>query len=79
MTRDELREALLAAPVSRRLAVFFALKATLRQGEIADRAGLTDTELSRIVTGRRRPTDDQRKAIAKALGIAVADLFGEAA
>ncbi len=76
MTKDALREALKAIPIQRRLAVALAV-AELKQQDIADRTGLSEVEFSRIVRGRRQPTEPQRKAIAKALGLSVADLFGE--
>lgn len=51
----------------------------LKQNFIAREAGLSEPELSRIVNGRAEPTPDQKKAIAKALGRKVQDLFSEVA
>ncbi len=81
MTRDEVRDAMKAAPPSRRLAVFFAIS-DFRQGDIAERAGLAEPVFSRIVSGRRPATPEQRDAIGKALaalGYDVSDLLVEAA
>lgn len=69
---------MLTVPLARRLAVAMAA-AEIRQQDIADKAGLSDSLFSHIVRGRRIPNADQRKAIAKALGVPVVDLFGEAA
>lgn len=76
MTKDALREALRPVPIERRLAVALAA-ASLKQQDVADKAGIGDAIFSRIVSGRRPSTPDERKAISKALGLAVVDLFGE--
>ncbi len=49
-----------------------------RQAWLAERAGLDQATLSRIVTGRLVPTDREREAIAKALGRDVDELWPEA-
>ena len=77
MTKEQLRDALSAVPIERRLAVVFALQADLRQRDIADRAGMTEPAFSRTVAGRRAATDDERRDIAKAIGLPVSFLFGE--
>ncbi len=46
-----------------------------RQYEIARKAGLNETELSRIVRGRRLPTADERQRLASVLSVAEVDLF----
>ena len=46
-----------------------------RQYEIAHRAGLNETELSRIIRGRRLPTPEERQRLATALDLAERDLF----
>lgn len=79
MTKDEMRVALEAVPVARRLAVLFALREDLRQRDVADRIGCSESHLSLIVAGRRRPDAPTKKAIARVTGLTVADLFGEAA
>lgn len=78
MTKDALRDTLKAVPADRRLAVALAVS-DVTQRQIADRCGLTEDTVSRIVLGRRAPTDEQRKAIAKVLGVPVGELFGVAA
>lgn len=50
-----------------------------RQYVIAGRAGMNETLLSKIITGRTTATPEQKKALAKALGRRVQDLFPEAA
>lgn len=47
----------------------------LTQQQLADRMGTTDVTISRWETGKRRPDDDARVAIAEALGIDPLDLF----
>ena len=76
MTKDALKETLRTVPLDRRLAVALAA-ARLRYQDIADRSGLSDSHFSYIVRGRRTANPEQRKAIAKAIGVSVADLFGE--
>ena len=76
MTKDELRAALQAVPLGRRLAVLFALRDDLRQRDVADRIGCSESHLSLIVAGRRNPDAPTRKAIARVIGLAVGDLFG---
>lgn len=76
MTKDELRDALQGVPVERRLAVVFALQTDLRQLDVADKAGMTESNFSRTVAGRRDATPEERRAIAKAIGLPVAELFG---
>ncbi len=53
--------------------------ALLRRGELqyefASRLGIGETRLSRIVRGRVDPTPEERKGIAKALGMTEAELF----
>jgi transcriptional regulator with XRE-family HTH domain len=46
-----------------------------RQYEIAREIGLTENELSRIVRGRRSATADERRRLAKALGVPEPELF----
>lgn len=76
MTKDALRDALKGIPADRRLAAALAI-AEVKQQDIAERCGLSDVIVSRIVTGHRQPTDAQRKAIAKVLGVPAGELFGE--
>ncbi len=76
MTRDAIREALQAVPVQKRLAVVFALT-DLSQQEVAARIGMATPTFSKTVSGWRQPSDKERRAIAKAIGLSVADLFGE--
>lgn len=45
------------------------------QYQLAKRTGITETRLSRLVTGRDAPTADERRALADALGVAEEDLF----
>jgi len=51
------------------------LRSGAPQYEIARRAGLNETALSRIVRGRRSATPDERQKLAKALGMDEAMLF----
>lgn len=59
-----------------KIAIVSSLK---RQGDIATASFMGETRLSKIVTGREDPTDDEKKAIAKALGKRVHDLFSVSA
>ena len=43
--------------------------------EIAKKAGIDSAKLSHIKRGRMRPTDEEEKAIAQALGMPVSKLF----
>jgi transcriptional regulator with XRE-family HTH domain len=63
-------------PLARRLPVAFAITG-IQQQDVADEVGMTDATLSRTVAGRRAPSDNERKALAKAFGVAVCDLFGQ--
>jgi transcriptional regulator with XRE-family HTH domain len=45
-------------------------KSLVTQEQLAKRTGLDQTYISLIECGRRRPSDDVRKRLAKALGIA---------
>ena len=47
------------------------------QREIARAAGISEADLSRIVRGRMNPTEDEQKAIAKALRQPIDRLFSE--
>jgi len=49
-----------------------------RQQDIAAKAGIHHTRLSRIVRGWIAPRPDEQKALAKALKAPVDDLFAEA-
>ena len=46
----------------------------LVQGDVAEAAGLSETRLSRILNGRERMRDFEKKNIAKALGVATDEL-----
>lgn len=46
-----------------------------KQGRIARLLKISDTTLSRIVRGRREPTDEQRKALAEFLGRDASEIF----
>jgi len=52
------------------------LRAGVPQYEIARRAGLDETALSRIVRGRRVPSADERGRLAAVLGVPESLLFG---
>lgn len=43
--------------------------------DIAEEAGLHESKLSKIVNGRRAPSDAEQKSLARALKRKVADLF----
>lgn len=74
MTKTELRNAVLAVPFERRLAVAVAAL-DLKKQDVADRAGMTPPVLSATLTGRRVALPDERKALARVIGLAEADLF----
>jgi transcriptional regulator with XRE-family HTH domain len=57
---------------------FAILAARLRQYEIAQRAKMTETRLSRLATGRASPTDDERRRLAAVLGVPERRLFAPA-
>ena len=46
---------------------------------IAAEVGMSETRLSRVVTGRLRPTPEEARAVAEQLGHEVDDLFPEVA
>ncbi len=48
------------------------------QYELARVAGLSETRLSRLATGRVQPSADERRVLAEALGVAISQLFPEA-
>jgi transcriptional regulator with XRE-family HTH domain len=54
--------------------------ALLRSGRtqyaVAAAAGMSETRLSRIVVGRAPGTEEERRAIALALGVPLDELFG---
>ena len=52
-------------------------EAGLRQMEVADRVGISETALSLIVTGRRNANEKVKAKIAEVLGAEVEELFGE--
>lgn len=43
--------------------------------EVAQRAGISETRMSRITTGRALPTDDEKRAIAMAMSLPVSVCF----
>lgn len=47
------------------------------QIEVAHRAGIHETRLSKIVRGWLDPNEDERKSLAKILKVKVSDLFPE--
>lgn len=49
----------------------------IKQTWLADRAGITDTALSEIVTGKRTPTLPVAKRIARVLGLRIEDIWPE--
>jgi repressor LexA len=49
----------------------------LSQHDLAKRAGLAQSAYSRFETGTRRPSLEQLRAVAKALGVGTAELLGE--
>lgn len=51
------------------------LKTGRKQYRIAADAGIAEAVLSRIVNGLHHPTDEQKRALAKALRLPVDDLF----
>lgn len=51
------------------------LRSGVAQYEIAQRAGLSETALSRIVRGRRAATCEERQRLAVALGLPESALF----
>jgi transcriptional regulator with XRE-family HTH domain len=48
------------------------------QTDVSKAAGIHETRLSKIVRGHRAPSDDEKVAIAQALGIQVDHLFPQA-
>ena len=49
---------------------------SLNQKLLAEMAGISELDLSRIVTGRRQPTLDEQKLICRLLGSSTENLFG---
>jgi len=52
------------------------IKRDLTQREIARKVGIQESIMSLITRGRYLPTNNQKKAISEAVGVAVAVLFG---
>ena len=52
-------------------------KLGLSQNALAKKAGLSQSGLSTILSGKAKPREDSMEAIAKALGCTVADLYDE--
>lgn len=50
----------------------------LIQYKVAERAGLTEHRLSKIINGRAVPTEAELKAIAKVLGVKTKELEADA-
>lgn len=50
------------------------LAAGIKQYELARRARITETRLSRLATGRALPTGEERRRLADALGVPEAGL-----
>ena len=50
------------------------LRRRLIQADLAERVGVSESRLSRIVNGRVRPFDYEMLQLAKALGVQVEDL-----
>lgn len=48
------------------------------QYRIAERAGLTEHRLSKIINGRAKPTDEELKNLADVLGVTVKELTSDA-
>jgi transcriptional regulator with XRE-family HTH domain len=62
----------------------WALKQTIgdkgtTQYEVGKRAGIHESRMSRIVRGHEDATDDEKKAIARALRVPVSQIFPEVA
>ncbi len=49
--------------------------ANLRQYEVAEKVGISEAELSRIIYGRKLPDEGLREKFASALGVASDELF----
>uniref|UniRef100_A0A6H1ZR80 Putative DNA binding, helix-turn-helix domain containing protein n=1 Tax=viral metagenome TaxID=1070528 RepID=A0A6H1ZR80_9ZZZZ len=48
----------------------------MTQKSLAERAAINCTSLSRIITGRMNPTEDETRRISEVLGVPVEELFG---
>lgn len=76
---NEIRAALAGIPPGH-LRVRVALDLTgKRQTAVAKRVGISQSTLSQIVNGNRPVAADERRPLARALGLDVADLFGQEA
>jgi transcriptional regulator with XRE-family HTH domain len=76
MTKDAIRAAIAGVtPGPERARVVIAL-AGHRQVRVAKKAGMSDSLLSLILNGHRPCIREQQRAIAKALGFTVDELFG---
>ena len=53
------------------------IDAAIPQYEIARQTNISETRLSRLVTGRAIPTDEEKTALARTLGAASNDLFSQ--
>jgi len=53
------------------------LEKEISQIELADKTGIWNSRLNMIVNGWCRPTEEQAKAISKAIKMPVKELFGE--
>lgn len=62
------------------LALKFSIQASPKfhcQADLAQHTGIREDEFSRIVRGRKKPTAEQAKRIAQALGVEVGEIFTE--
>ena len=81
LTRSELADILSGIPLNgypNRVKVATVISRTPAT-TVAERAGLSRAVLSAIALGHQSPTDAQREAIAKAIGVPAPILFPEAA
>ena len=53
------------------------LRGGLSQAELAKRAGVPQSAISEIETGKRKPRIDTIQKLAMALGVSVSELLGE--
>lgn len=76
---NDIRAALSGVPYGHlRIRVALSLSGK-RQTVVAKRLGISQGTLSQIVNGNRPVSSDERRPIARALGLDVADLFGQEA
>lgn len=79
MTLNEVKPVLSSVPAGPQRALLAITLLRQRHVTVARRAGISPSYLSLILNGHRDSDRSTQRAISKAIGLPVSDLFGEAA